>query len=119
MPRGRNALREKVMLFVVFGLVLIGLNLADVGPFGRWNWEVFGDLWKFCVPFALAILWWIYSDKSGLNKRREMHRMETRKEARRQENLQALGMDAQSRRRAQQRHQRHQQQQQRQSGQPK
>ena len=42
------------MLFVVIGLVLIGLNLADVGPFGRWNWEFFGDLWKFCVPFVLA-----------------------------------------------------------------
>ena len=43
------------MLFVIIGLVLIGLNLADVGPIGRWNWEFFGDLWKFCVPFVLAI----------------------------------------------------------------
>ena len=66
------------MLFVFIGLVLIGLNLADVGPMGRWNWEFFGDLWKFCVPFVLAILWWIYSDVSGLNKRREMQRMEDR-----------------------------------------
>ena len=89
------------MLFVLVGLVLIGLNLADVGPFGRWNWEFFGDLWKFCVPFVLAILWWIYSDKSGLNKRREMQRMEDKKKARRQENLEALGMDVRSRRRSQ------------------
>ena len=89
------------MLFVLVGLVLIGLNLADVGPFGRWNWEFFGDLWKFCVPFVLAIIWWIYSDKSGLNKRREMQRMEDKKKARRQENLEALGMDVRTRRRAQ------------------
>jgi small Trp-rich protein len=89
------------MLFVLVGLVLIGLNLADVGPFGRWNWEFFGDLWKFCVPFVLAILWWIYSDMSGLNKRREMQRMDDKKKARRQENLEALGMDARTRRRAQ------------------
>ena len=81
------------MLFVVAGLVVIGLNLADIGPFGRWNWEVFGDLWKFCVPFVMAVLWWIYSDVSGLNKRREMQRMEDKKAARRQENLEALGMD--------------------------
>ena len=88
------------MLFVLVGLVLIGLNLADVGPFGRWNWEFFGDLWKFCVPFVLAILWWIYSDMSGLNKRREMQRMEDKKKARRQENLEALGMDTRARRKA-------------------
>ena len=86
------------MLFVVIGLVLIGLNIADVGPFGRWNWEFFGDLWKFCVPFVLAILWWVYSDKSGLNKRREMQRMEDKKKARREQNLEALGMDTRSRR---------------------
>jgi len=89
------------MLFVLVGLVLIGLNLADVGPMGRWNWEFFGDLWKFCVPFVLAILWWIYSDVSGLNKRREMQRMEDKKKARRQENLEALGMDVRTRRRTQ------------------
>ena len=87
------------MLFVVLGLVLIGLNLADIGPFGRWNWEFFGDLWKFCVPFALAVVWWIYSDVSGLNKRREMERMEDRKKARREQNLEALGMKAKARRR--------------------
>jgi len=87
------------MLFVVLGLVLIGLNIANVGPIGQWNWEFFGDLWKFCVPFVLAILWWIYSDKSGLNKRREMQRMEDRRKARRQENLEALGMDTRAARR--------------------
>ena len=94
------------MLFVLVGLVLIGLNLADVGPFGRWNWEFFGDLWKFCVPFLLAIVWWIYSDVSGLNKRREMQRMEDKKKARREQNLEALGMDTRARRKAQRQQQR-------------
>ena len=88
------------MLFVIIGLVLIGLNIADIGPFGLWNWEFFGDLWKFCVPFVLAIIWWVYSDKSGLNKRREMQRMEDKKKARREQNLEALGMDTRSRRKA-------------------
>ena len=90
------------MLFVIAGLVLIGLNIADVGPFGRWNWEFFGDLWKFVTPFLLAIVWWIYSDKSGLNKRREMQRMEDKKQARREQNLESLGMNAKTRRRTRQ-----------------
>ena len=94
------------MLFVIIGLVLIGLNLAGIGPFGQWNWEFFGDLWKFCLPFVFAVLWWVYSDKSGLNKRREMQRMEDRKKARREANLEALGMDARARRKSQKHSQR-------------
>ena len=77
--------RENLMLFVIIGILLIVLNVADIGPFGHWNWEFFGDLWKFTVPFILAIVWWVYSDLSGLNKRREMERMEQRKKDRRQE----------------------------------
>ena len=91
------------MLFVLLGLVVIGLNLAEIGPFGQWNWELFGDLWKFCVPFLLAIVWWIYSDVSGLNKRREMQRMEDKKKARREQNLEALGMETRKSRRGRRR----------------
>jgi small Trp-rich protein len=87
------------MLFVLLGLVLIGLNLAEIGPFGQWNWQFFGDLWKFCVPFVLAVVWWIYSDVSGLNKRREMQRMEDKKKARREQNLVALGIETRKSRR--------------------
>jgi small Trp-rich protein len=89
------------MLFVLIGVALIALNLAGVGVFGTWNWQVFGDLWKFALPFVFAALWWIWSDVSGLNKRREMARMEKKKEDRRKENLAALGMDTRARRKAQ------------------
>ncbi len=89
------------MLFVIIGVVLILLNVANVGIFGRWNWELFGDLWKFVLPFVFAAAWWYWSDVSGLNKRREMERMEKKKKGRRQDNLAALGMDTRSRRKAQ------------------
>ena len=89
------------MLFVLIGVALIALNLAGVGVFGTWTWQLFGDLWKFFLPFFLAAAWWIWSDVSGLNKRREMARMEKRKDDRRKENLAALGMDARVRRKAQ------------------
>jgi len=89
------------MLFVLIGIAVIVLNLANVGIFGTWNWEFFGDLWKFCVPFAMAVAWWVWSDKSGLNKRREMDRMEKKKADRRKENLVSLGMESRARRRSQ------------------
>ena len=89
------------MLFVVIGVVFILLNVAGVGVIGTWNWELFGDLWKFLTPFMLALAWWVYSDKSGLNKQREMNRMEKKKADRRKENLAALGMDTRARRKAQ------------------
>ena len=89
------------MLFVIIGVVLILLNVAGIGVFGTWNWEVFGDLWKFVTPFMLALAWWVWSDKSGLNKRREMDRMEKKKADRRNENLARLGMDTRARRKAQ------------------
>ncbi|MBC8056949.1 MAG: TIGR04438 family Trp-rich protein [Rhizobiales bacterium] len=88
------------MLFVIIGALIILTNLAGIGPFADWNWEFTGDLWKFCVPFALAVMWWVWADKSGLDKRREMEKMEARKQKRREENLASLGLDTRARRKA-------------------
>ena len=84
------------MFFVIVGVLIIASNLAGYGPFAGWNWEFTGDLWKFCVPFVLALLWWIWTDKSGLDKRREMEKMELRKENRRRENLERMGLNFRS-----------------------
>ena len=81
------------MIFVIIGVAMIVMNLLGFGPMAAWKWEFFGDLWKFVAPFILAVLWWIWSDKSGLNKRREMARMDAKKEKRRKDNLAAMGMD--------------------------
>jgi small Trp-rich protein len=86
------------MFFVIVGVILVLLNLAGIGPFGAWTWALTGDLWKFVVPFLLAVAWWIFADQSGLNKRREMEKMEAKKQARRKDNLAALGLDTRARR---------------------
>lgn len=91
------------MAFVIIGLIVIGLHFAGIGPSAHWNWMLTGDLWKFCVPFGLAALWWFWSDVSGLNKRREMEKMELRKQNRRKDNLAALGFDPKARRRGRKR----------------
>ena len=86
------------MYFVIIGVLIIAANLMGIGPMGNWTWNLTGDLWKFCVPFVFAAIWWVIADVSGYNKRREMTKMEDKKLARRQENLQALGLDTRSRR---------------------
>jgi small Trp-rich protein len=86
------------MFFVIVGVLMIALNLLGIGPIGDWNWDFTGDVWKFTVPFILAALWWTWADKSGLNKRREIEKMEARKRARREDNLEAMGLDRRARR---------------------
>ena len=50
------------------------------------------------LPFVLGAIWWAWADFSGLNKRREMNKMEAKKRDRRKENLVSLGMDVRARR---------------------
>jgi small Trp-rich protein len=86
------------MFFVIVGVLLILTNLVGFGPTADWTREFTGDLWKFCVPFVFAALWWVWSDKTGLNKRREIERMDKKKADRRLENLASLGLDTRNRR---------------------
>ena len=86
------------MFFVVIGVLLILLNLLGIGPVGEWTWTLGGDLWKFALPFVFAVVWWTWADSSGLTKRREMERMDEKKEARREKNMDALGLNTRSRR---------------------
>ena len=86
------------MYFVVIGVVVILMNLLGIGPPAAWTWNIGGDLGKFCVPFGLALVWWVWADATGYNKRREMEKMERRRQARREQNLEALGLDKAARR---------------------
>jgi small Trp-rich protein len=74
------------MIFLIVGVALAAMKFAGYGPASDWPW------WIVLTPFALTLLWWWYSDVSGLNKRREMDRMEDRKAERRHGLLQRLGL---------------------------
>ena len=86
------------MFFVIIGVLIILANLLGFGPMANWTWNISGDLWKFCVPFGLAVVWWAWADATGYNKRREIEKMDAKRQARREANLEALGMDARARR---------------------
>jgi small Trp-rich protein len=61
------------MYLLILALVLLGLKLAGVEPVAHWSW------WWVLSPFALAALWWLWSDLSGRTKRLAMKADEQRK----------------------------------------
>lgn len=73
------------MLFLVIGVLLLVLKIAEIAPVSAWAWY-----WVLC-PFGLAFLWWAWSDASGKTKRDAMRKLDDRKEARRQKQMEALG----------------------------
>jgi small Trp-rich protein len=81
------------MWFIVLGVLLIVMKLADFGAVAAWSW------WVVLAPFGLAALWWAYSDASGLTKRREMDKLDDKKRERRRKALDALGIDRESQKR--------------------
>ena len=74
------------MPFVIVGALLVALKLIGVDPVAGWAW------WWVAAPLVVALAWWAYADASGLNKRREISRMEERKAERRRNALEKLGV---------------------------
>lgn len=85
------------MWLVIVGVLMLIMNFAGIGPIGAWTW---GDRWwVMLLPFLLAVLWWSWSDWSGLTRRREMDKIDAKREARRQKSLDALGLQDKNKRR--------------------
>ncbi len=74
------------MAFLLLGLALLGMKVAEFGPVATWSW------WLVLAPFGLAVLWWGFADSSGLTQRRAIEKMEKRKVERRQRDMEALGL---------------------------
>jgi small Trp-rich protein len=75
------------MFFVLVGVALLVLKLVHIDPVAGWSW-----LWVL-LPFGLALAWWQVSDSVGLTRRREMDKMDARKEERRRKSMEALGLN--------------------------
>lgn len=81
------------MGFIVIGVVLIALKLADISVVAAWSW------WIVLAPFGAALIWWAYADSSGFTKRREMDKLEEKKKERRRRALDALGINREQQKR--------------------
>lgn len=82
------------MYFVLLGVALLLLKVLDIADVGTWSW------WAVLWPFGAAVAWWAYADKTGLTKRREMNKMDERRDERRRKQMVALGMNPRERERA-------------------
>jgi small Trp-rich protein len=52
-----------------------------------WSW------WIVLAPFGLAVVWWQFSDATGLTQRKAIDKMERRKVDRRDRALASLGLN--------------------------
>lgn len=83
------------MWFIVVGVLLVALKLADIAPVAGWLW------WWVLAPFPLAAVWWAIADSTGMTKRNEMNKLEDKKKERRRRSMEAMGLDRESQKRQQ------------------
>ncbi|MCY7371038.1 MAG: TIGR04438 family Trp-rich protein [Polaromonas sp.] len=74
------------MYFLLLGVALLALKGLEIGPFAAWSW------WLALLPFALAVVWWAWADRSGYTKKKEMDKMDKRKAERIDKQRDAMGM---------------------------
>lgn len=75
------------------GLVMLAMRLLEMGPAAHLDW-----MWVLS-PFALAVVWWQWSDLSGRTRRKAMEQEAAAKAARQKRQMEALsGSNLRSRR---------------------
>lgn len=83
------------MWFVVIGVAVLLLKHFGVPPVGGLDWA--DDWWLLLSPFALAVAWWTWADKTGWTSRKAMERADQLKEERRQKHMDEMGLSVRSR----------------------
>ncbi len=74
------------MWLVLLGVVLTGLKLAGLSVVAGWSW------WVVLAPFALAAVWWLVADATGITQRRAMEREAKLAAERREAQFDSLGL---------------------------
>ena len=74
------------MYLLLLGLVLLLLKYLQLDPVAGLSW------WWLLSPFALAVLWWSWADRTGYTQRQEGRKMDERKARRLDEGRRRLGL---------------------------
>ncbi|HAX21257.1 MAG TPA: TIGR04438 family Trp-rich protein [Hydrogenophaga sp.] len=79
------------MYFLIAGVGLLLLKYLEIGFVAELSW------WWVLSPFAMAVAWWAWADSTGYTKRKEMEKMDQKKQDRIERQRQALGMKSKRR----------------------
>lgn len=74
------------MYFLIAGLVALVWNYWRIGLVADSSW------WWVMAPFALAVIWWSFADSTGYTKRKQMEKMDAKKQVRLDRQRESLGI---------------------------
>ena len=74
------------MYLLILGIALMLLKYLEIGYVAGLS------RWWVQSPFALAVVWWAWADASGYTKRKEMEKMDQKKQERIDKQRAALGI---------------------------
>ena len=74
------------MYLLILGMGLMALKYLEIGFVADLSW------WWVLSPFALAVAWWAWADATGYTKRREMEKMDQKKQERIDRHKEAMGI---------------------------
>ena len=74
------------MYFLVLGIAALVMKYLEFGPLAATPW------WLVLSPFGLAVVWWAWADSSGYTKRKEIDKMDKRKQDRLNKQREQMGM---------------------------
>lgn len=79
------------MYLLLIGIMGVALKYLGIEPVAGLNW------WLVLLPFALAVGWWAWADASGYTKRKEIKKMDERKQKRIGKQRAAMGQTSRKR----------------------
>jgi small Trp-rich protein len=74
------------MYFLLIGVAALVMKYLEFGPVAVMPW------WVVLSPFGMAVAWWAWADSSGYTKRKEMDKMDKRKQDRLDKQREQMGM---------------------------
>ena len=80
------------MYLLLLGIVGLVLKYMGIAPVATLDW------WIVLSPFALTVVWWAWADASGYSKRKEVEKMDARKQKRIDKQRVAMGLAVKKRR---------------------
>lgn len=86
LPHFVGPLLERVMYLLILGVALMLMKYLDVSFMVDVSW------WWVLSPFALAVVWWAWADTTGYTKRREMDKMDKKRQDRIDKQRENLGI---------------------------